>query len=314
MSEDVHHDHSHHQAGPQRRLVLALVLTATFMLVEALAGLWTGSLALLADAGHMLTDVAALSLTLMALRIARRPADQRYGYGYGRFSPLSSYTNGVSIMLLALWIAVEAIQRLGNPVEIIGGGMLAVASIGLGINLLCLWLLKGHGHGHAHGHHHDHDHEHQVGGMALSGAALHVFGDLLGSVAAIAASLVVVFTGWTLIDPILSLIVVVILVLGAIQTIRRSAHLLLEATPTGVDLPALQRELEAHPAVLTIHNLHVWQVDEETRAATVHVVSEGDKNAALEAATGILEACGAEHVTVQVEGLHFHDRDNAHEH
>ena len=181
------HGHTHADADNQRRVLWAMLLTSGFMLAEVVGGVVAGSLALLADAGHMLTDCASLALAWMAFRIGRRPHDARRTYGYHRFQVLAAFVNGLSLIAIVLWIAIEAVRRLLDPVEVLGGLMLVIAVLGLLVNLAAFWILHGG----------------DRANLNIRGAALHVMGDLLGSVAAIVAALVIFWDGWVPIDPLL---------------------------------------------------------------------------------------------------------------
>ncbi|MGR3435747.1 MAG: cation diffusion facilitator family transporter, partial [Shimia sp.] len=223
---DHSHDHAGHSHGPtlsaddppearrskERAIAIAALLTGGFMGAEVVGGLVSGSLALLADAAHMLTDFASLVLAWLAFRLARRPADWKRTYGFDRFSVLAAFVNGLTLFAIAVWITWEAIGRLRDPHEVLGGLMLWVAVGGLAVNILAFWVLS------------------RVEGDNLNvrAAALHVMGDLLGSVAAIAASLVIIWTGWTPIDPILSVLVVLLILRSAWAVVRESGHILLE--------------------------------------------------------------------------------------
>ena len=213
-----HHDHAAEAGGSERKLLFAFVLTVAMMIVEAGGGWFSGSLALLADAGHMLVDALALLLAFCAARFAARPADQRRTYGYGRMEVLAGFVNALTQLVLVGFIVFEAVQRLLAPQPILSGVMLVVAVIGLLVNLLVLRTL----------HHHDKD------DVNMAGASLHVLGDLLGSVGAILAALAVGLAGWTWADPVLSIVVSLLILRSAWSLLRRSSHILLEGTPEGV--------------------------------------------------------------------------------
>jgi cobalt-zinc-cadmium efflux system protein len=276
-------------ADNARRVLLALVLTGGFMLVEVVGGLLTGSLALIADAGHMLTDTAALAFGWMAFRVARRPNDTRRTYGYHRFQVLAAFVNGVTLVAVVGWIVIEAVRRLFAPVEVIAGPMLAIAVIGLLVNLVALWILK----------------RGAPSNLNLDGAAVHVLGDLLGSAAAIAAAAVILWTGWMPIDPLLSLLVAALVLRSAWYIVRRSAHILLEGAPDWLDVEALRRDLVAAvPEVDDIHHVHAWMLTDERPLMTLHatVKPDADNHSALLAIQGFLEQrYGVGHATIQIE-------------
>ncbi|WP_247877132.1 cation diffusion facilitator family transporter [Azospirillum brasilense] len=290
------HDHSHGHAhtatvtaDSERRILLVLLMTASLMVVEVVGGVLSGSLALLADAGHMLTDAAALALAWLAFRLGRRPSDRRRSFGYHRLQVLAAFVNGLSLFLLSAWILWEAAQRLMEPQPVLGGTMMAVAVLGGLGNLAGFYIL------------HRGDREN----LNVRGAALHVLGDLLGSVAAVVAAGIILATGWTPIDPILSVLVALLILRGAWEVVRQSAHILVEGTPVGIDVDELRNALhEAVPAVTDIHHVHVWSLTAERPLLTMHaVVPPGtDRDAVLRDLVETLRGrFGIGHATVQVE-------------
>jgi cobalt-zinc-cadmium efflux system protein len=306
MSEHAHHSHGaphghshehrheHGHAPPvdadnQRRVFWAMLLTGGFMAVEVAGGLISGSLALLADAGHMLTDTASLALAWLAFKLGRKPADNARSYGYQRFQVLAAFVNGATLLAIVGWIAVAAVGRLLNPQPVMGSAMIAVAVLGLVVNLVALRLLHG-------GDQHN---------LNLQGAALHVLGDLLGSVAAIAAAVVILTTGWTPIDPLLSLLVAGLILRSAWMLVRQSGHILLEGTPSHLDIEQIKRELpDAVPAVSDVHHVHAWSLTAERPLVTLHAnVHEGaDHGRVLRAIKAHLsDRFAVEHSTVQLE-------------
>lgn len=294
------HDHAHEHSAEHNadgRLRLALALTAGFMLVEVAGGIWSGSLALLADAAHMLTDAAALALALWARRQALRPADTLRSYGYHRMPVLAAFVNGLGLLLLVVWIAVEAVQRMLAPPAVMGGLMLAVAVAGLLVNAAAFLILRG-GHGSGHGHDHAHD-------LNLRGALLHVLGDLLGSAAAIVAAIVILVTGWMPVDPILSLLVAALILRTAWQLVRESAHVLLEGTPEGFDVAQFaQRLVSDVPGVAGVHHVHHWMLTPQRSVMTLHAViaeTVDDDRAVREIKTWVRSHYRVAHVTVQTE-------------
>lgn len=304
-----HDDHDHAGHASEKRLIWAAALTGGFMLAEVAGGLISGSLALLADAGHMFVDFAGLSLALFAMRLARRPADAKRSYGYDRFQILVAYSNGLILFGIAIFIAIEAWRRLSEPVEILGGPMLVVAVGGLLVNIAAFFVLHG-------GDRED---------LNMRGALLHVAGDLLGSVAAIAASLVILFTGWMPIDPILSVLVAVLILGNAYGLVRDSGHILLEGTPKGLDSAEVGPHLAAIDGVVDIHHVHLWAITPKRRAATLHARIDDHAEPA-----GIVRAIKREmaarfsidHVTVEIEhgscadaaGHADHDHTSTHDH
>jgi len=239
-----------------RRVTIALVLTGTFMIVEVVGGILSGSLALLADAGHMLTDTMALALAAVAFQVSKRPADARLTYGYQRFQILAAFVNGLSLLFIVGWILYEAFSRFVSPQEVLGKTMLVVAVAGLVVNIVAFIVLHGG------------DKEN----LNIRGAALHVAGDLLGSVAAIVAAVVIIYTGWMAIDPILSVAVAILILKSAWVLVKRSAHVLLEGAPEWMDVDKMQEGLVGQvPEVVSIHHVHVWGMTPQDLMLTMHV-------------------------------------------
>ncbi|RWM30714.1 cation diffusion facilitator family transporter [Mesorhizobium sp.] len=308
------HDHSHgaghmHGSTDKKRVLIAACLTAGFMVAETLGGLITGSLALLADAGHMLADAIALGLAWYAYHLTGRPATGRLTYGFARVKTLVAYTNGVTIFVIALWIVYEAWGRLMHPAPVLGGPMLVVAAAGLLVNIAAFFVLHGG------------DRE----SLNMRGAILHVLGDLLGSAAAIAAALIILATGWTPIDPILSVLVALLILSTAWSLMREAAHVLLEGVPASLDRDLIARDLEAAvKGVREVHHMHVWSLDGISNMATLHAcLNDGvDPHVAVSAIKKRLAMKhGIDHATVEPEfGLcadghheHGHHHDHAHD-
>jgi cobalt-zinc-cadmium efflux system protein len=289
MAHQHAHSHQHGHTDSERRVLLALLLTGAFMVVEVVGGLAAGSLALLADAGHMLTDTLSLGLAFVAFRIGRWPHDARRTYGYHRSQVLAAFVNGLTLVLIVGWIAIEAVSRLFAPVHVLGGLMLTVAVVGLVVNLLAFAILHGG----------------DRKNLNLRGAALHVLADILGSVATIVAALVISFTGWMPIDPLLSLLVAVLILRSGWVLLHRSGHILLEGAPEWLDEAELRDTLVAAvPAVRDVHHVHAWMLTLERPLVTLHArVAPGvDQQAALSAIQRALaERFGIEHATVQIE-------------
>ena len=231
------------------------------MVVEVVGGIISGSLALLADAGHMLTDTMALALAAMAFHVSKRPPDGKLTFGYQRFQILAAFVNGISLLAIVGWILFEAVKRFLNPNEILGETMLVVAAAGLLVNMISFAVL------------HTGDQEN----LNIRGAALHVAGDLLGSVAAIVAALVIIYTGWTPIDPILSVAVAILILKSAWSLVKRSAHILLEGAPEWLDVQAMQERVVAGvPGVGEIHHVHIWGLTPQELILTMHMsVADG---------------------------------------
>jgi len=270
-----------------RRLWFVLLLTGGFMVVEAVGGWLSGSLALLADAGHMLTDVGALALTILTAWMARRPADDTKTYGYLRWEILAAFVNGAVLFGLAGWVVYEAVHRIGEPHPIRTTLFLAVAIVALAVNALSLRLLHG-------------DHETSLN---TRGAYLHILGDLLGSIGAILAAVIIMLTGWTLADPILSILLSLLILVGAWRLMRESTDILLEAVPRHVSMPEVQRRMLAIPGVKAVHDLHVWTVTSGMVAMSGHAVVPdlGNHPRVLESIRSEMAELGIGHVTIQLE-------------
>ncbi|NJO36445.1 MAG: cation transporter [Rhizobiales bacterium] len=247
------HDHAH--STNERSVAIAALLTGAFMLAEIVGGVLSGSLALLADAGHMLTDFASLALAWMGFRLARRPADWKRTYGFDRFSVLVAFVNGLALFVIAAWIGIEAWQRLNQPVEVLGGLMLAIALAGLLVNVAAFLVLRRG------------DEEN----LNIRAAVLHVAGDLLGSVAAVVASVVILLTGWMAIDPILSILVALIILRAAWRVVRESGHILLEGVPKDIDVRSVGQDLiDTVDGVEDVHHVHAWSITQERPMITLH--------------------------------------------
>jgi cobalt-zinc-cadmium efflux system protein len=273
-----------------RRVVFALVLTGTFMFVEVVGGILSGSLALLADAGHMLTDTMALGLAAVAFHVSKRPADAKRSFGYHRFQILAAFVNGLSLLVIVAWILFEAVVRFIDPPDVLGETMLVIAAIGLLVNLASFVVLHGG------------DREN----LNIRGAALHVAGDLLGSVAAIVAAVVIIYTGWMAIDPILSVAVAMLILRSAWVLVRRSAHVLLEGSPEWFDSSAMQKNLvDSFPEVCDVHHVHVWGLTPQELMLTMHVQVTEETEDRTEVVRRIKKmlrlAYGIGHSTVEVE-------------
>jgi cobalt-zinc-cadmium efflux system protein len=281
------HDHDHHHTAASARAIgIAALLTGGFMLVEIAGGILSGSLALIADAGHMLTDFAALSMAWLAFRVSRRPADAKRTYGFDRLSVLAAFVNGLALFAITAWIVIEALRRLHEPHAIEGGLMLAVAAAGLLVNVASFWVLS----------------RGDRGNLNLRAALLHVAGDLLGSAGAIVAALVILASGWTPIDPILSVLVAALILRSAWHVVKESAHILLEGTPAGFDAAAVAAELhQSVPEVTAVRHLHAWSITEARPMVTLEavLVPGADADAVRRALKARLAALGFDHATVE---------------
>lgn len=291
-AHDRGHEHDHHHGGDEKnanRIFVAALLTGGFMGVELVGGFLSGSLALIADAGHMLSDFGSLALAWIGFRMARRPADARRTFGFRRFPVLAAFVNGLTLFAIAVWIVAEAIGRLVNPHPIEPNLMLWVAAGGLAVNIASFAVLHGA----------DHDN------LNVRGALLHVAGDLLGSLAAIVAAIVIMTTGWIQADPILSMLVALIILRSAWMLTRESAHILLEGAPNDLDLDAVTHDLtDAVEGVVDIHHAHLWSLDGRRSMMTLHakVASEASgPGVVARIKARLLEKHRIGHATIEIE-------------
>ncbi len=287
------HEHRHGgekvRARNRRALVVALTITVAFALLEAVGGLLTGSLALLADAGHMLTDVLALGLGLFAAYVAGRPSTPQKTYGYYRAEILAALLNGALLILIAAGIAWQAVGRLSQPHAVASGPMLAIAAAGLAANLAVGVVLLRGGAGHS---------------LNVRGALLHVASDALGSLGAMAAGAVILLTGWSEADAVASLLIAALILLGSWRLLREAVDVLLEGTPYSVDMDELQAAMLRVPGVAGVHDVHVWTVTSGFIAMSAHVELSGsrDAHAVLDDLTHLLaERFHIAHTTIQPE-------------
>lgn len=285
------HDHAHHHHGETTGHILWLAtgLTLAYAAVEASVGWWAGSLALVADAGHMVNDAAALALAAIAAWLARRPASARHSYGFGRAEFLAALINSLALLILVAWIAVSAVQRLHDPQAVVGEAVSLAAAAGLAINILVAWLL-GRG----------------ARNLNTRAALLHVIGDLLGSVAALISGVVITFTGWTPIDPLLSLGIGALIVVSSLRLLRQALHGLMEGAPFNIAPEQVGQALAAVPGVASVHDLHIWNVAPEQVMLTAHLVVRDLRQweTVLDACHALLaERFGIEHATLQPEPM-----------
>jgi cobalt-zinc-cadmium efflux system protein len=287
--------HSHASDASVPALRLTLILTAFLLVVEVIGGVMSNSIALLADAGHMLTDVAAVGLALFVAWFSKQPGTPEKTYGYLRWEILAAFINGSTLLLISAWILWEAVTRLRVPQHVQGGLMLAVASAGLLVNVAAARILAGSS---------SHN-------LNTRGAYLHVLGDLLATAGTIAAAILIQFTGWLTADPIASILTTVLIMSGAWRLVRESIDILLESTPAHIPLPAVRGQLEAIPGIESVHDLHVWAVTPAVIAMSAHcIVPDQDKHQhVLEHIHDAMRLFGIQHVTIQLEREGLFDRE-----
>ena len=287
MAEHHEHHHHHHERRAGATLAVAALATIAYGVVEALGGWWTGSLALLSDAGHMLTDGAALGLSALAAWIARQPPSARHSYGLGRAEIVAALLNAGAMLVIIVALGYEAIVRLRAPAPVQGAVAALIAAAGLALNLFVMRRLTPHVHD-----------------MNARAARLHVLGDVLGSVAALASGTVIALTGWTRIDPLASLAICVLIAFSSVRLLRESLHALMEGVPRGMSVEAIGGEMARVDGVLSVHDLHVWTLSGSRTALSAHVVvrSLGQwERTLVELQRRLHERFGIDHVTLQPE-------------
>jgi cobalt-zinc-cadmium efflux system protein len=294
MSEHHSHHHDHTHGANKKALSISLILIGVFMLVEVIGGLLTNSLALLSDAGHMLSDAISLLVALMAFKIGERTADTERTFGYKRFEILAAMFNGATLIVIAIAIFIGAIGRFINPPEIASTGMLVIAVIGLLVNLIVAKILTS-------GDTHDN--------LNMRGAFLHVLGDLFGSVAAIVAALSIMFFGWGFMDPLASVIVAILITVSGWRVLRQSLHVLMEGVPEGINLDKLTKTMNEVEGVEGVHHVHVWTITSGFNAMSGHIVVNGQLNVhetqkIIQAVESKMKEIDINHVTLQVECKH----------
>lgn len=289
------HEHRHGAfASNRRRLSLVLCLTAIYMLAEVVGGYATGSLALLADAGHMLTDVAALTLALIAIWFGSRPATPNKTFGYYRLEILAAFINGIGLVLIALLIFYEAYERWSDPPIVRSGPMMLVATGGLLVNLFCAWILHG-------------DHKNDLN---IRGVWMHIVGDALGSAGAILAAVLMSLYGWYLADPLFSVFIGLLIVWSSWNLIRESTNVLLEGTPAHINLGAVEGAIRETGGVEDVHDLHVWTITSGREALSAHIIHTHatiQSELLKELRTKLYDRFGLAHLTIQMETPDFED-------
>lgn len=296
MEHDHGHDHTH--GANKKALTISFVITFVYMIVEATGGFLTNSLALISDAGHMLSDSISLGVGALAFIMGEKMANYSKTYGYKRFEILAALFNGITLIVIALFIFYEAYHRFSSPAPVASTGMLIIAIIGLVVNMIVAWILmRG-------------DTEENLN---LRAAFLHVLGDLLGSVGAIIAALLIMFFGWDWTDPLASVIVAALIMISGFSVARDAIHVLMEGTPKNVNMNEIIQTIEAIPNITNIHDLHVWSITSGQNALSCHVVVKDDitirdSQSLLRTIEHELESMGIDHVTVQLENTdHPHD-------
>ena len=289
MGHDHSHDHTH--GANKKALMVSFIIITIYMVIEAIGGFLTNSLALLSDAGHMLSDSISLGVGFLAFTFSEKVANYRNTYGYKRFEILAAVFNGVTLILISLYIFYEAYHRFTDPPEVASTGMLTIAVIGLIVNIIVAWILmRG-------------DTEENLN---LRAAFLHVLGDLLGSIGAITAALLIMFFNWGWADPVASVIVAVLVLASGWRVTKDAVHVLMEGTPKNVDMDEIIHTIENLPEIINIHDLHVWSITSGQNALSCHAVVDGNLSVhksqeLLRTIEHELEHKGIGHVTIQME-------------
>ncbi|WP_064091792.1 cation diffusion facilitator family transporter [Rossellomorea aquimaris] len=284
------HSHGHNHSQNKKALLISFLFIFTFMIVEVVGGLMTNSLALLSDAGHMLSDAAALGLSLVAFYIGEKASNKGKTYGYKRFEILAAFMNGLTLILISLYIFWEAYQRFIETPDV-SSTMMIIAIIGLVVNIVVAWILmRG-----------DTDHN-----LNVRSAFLHVLGDMLGSVGAIIAGLLIYFFNWNIADPIASVIVAILIIISGWRVTKESIHILMEGSPSHINLSDVKKDMTELDGVIEVHDLHIWCITSEFPALSCHVVVDNDVNRddiLLEISSFLEEKYELHHSTIQLEGL-----------
>lgn len=283
------HDHSGGRNTNKKMLIIALVLTTGFMFAEIFGGILSNSLALLSDAGHMFSDAFSMALSLIAILLSAKPPSLKRTYGFFRFEILAAFINGITLAVIAVYIYYEAYQRIISPPEVQSNIMLVIAILGLLVNIAAMWILtRGD----------------TSGNLNMRSAFLHVIGDMLGSVGAIAAGLLIMFFGWYIADPIISVIIATLILLSGWRVTKESVHILTEGSPRHIDLKELEEELVKIDGVISVHDLHVWTITSRMEALSCHIVIDPPANhqeILLAAQKMIRDIYGINHTTLQLE-------------
>jgi cobalt-zinc-cadmium efflux system protein len=283
------HSHNHGKSANKQALKLSFFIITTYMIVEAIGGFMTNSLALISDAGHMLSDATALGLSYAAMTYGERKASEFKTFGYKRFEVLAAFINGLTLIAISLYIFWEAYRRFSQPSQVLSSGMLIIASIGLLVNIIAAYILmRGD----------------RSGNLNIRSAFLHVIGDLLGSVGAIAAALLIMFFGWDFADPIASVAVAILIIISAYRVTRDSIHILMEGAPSHINVAEVRNALASINNVLEVHDLHIWAISSDISSLSCHIVVNDLKNSSMvmTSAKKILEdQFKIKHTTIQID-------------
>ncbi|MEC1271756.1 CDF family zinc transporter CzcD [Bacillus subtilis] len=295
------HSHNHNEGANKKVLLISFIMITGYMIIEAIGGFLTNSLALLSDAGHMLSDSISLMVALIAFTLAEKKANHNKTFGYKRFEILAAVINGAALILISLYIIYEAIERFSHPPEVATTGMLTISIIGLVVNLLVAWIMMSGGD--------------TKNNLNIRGAYLHVISDMLGSVGAILAAILIIFFGWGWADPLASIIVAILVLRSGYNVTKDSIHILMEGTPENIDVSDIIRTIEGTEGIQNIHDLHIWSITSGLNALSCHAVVDdqltiSESENILRKIEHELEHKGITHVTIQME-TEAHNHDNA---
>lgn len=283
------HSHNHGKNANKQALKISFIMISTYMILEAIGGFMTNSLALISDAGHMLSDATALGLSYVAMTFGERKSNEFKTFGYKRFEVLAAFINGLTLIAVSLYIFWEAYRRLSQPPEVISSGMLIISIIGLLVNIIAAYILmKGD----------------RSGNLNIRSAFLHVIGDLLGSVGAIAAALLIMFFGWDLADPIASVVVAILIIISAYRVTRDSIHVLMEGTPTYINVAEVRVALSSIQNTIEVHDLHIWAISSDIPSLSCHIVVNDVQNSLMvmkEAKKILTDQFNIKHTTIQID-------------
>lgn len=294
----------HPNSNIERRFVLSISFTLLILVAEVIGGIWTGSLALLSDAAHVFMDIFAMALSFLALRLSALPANDRYSFGYHRLEVLAALVNGVTLVIIALGIGWEAIERWQVPQPIRSTEMLVIAVVGMVVNIIVAFILGGHDH--------DHDHAHQAGShthqrdLNINSAYLHVVGDAISSVGVILAAVVITFTGWQWVDPLASLLIGGMILFSAYRVTRSALHILIEGVPEGLSISKVAATIQQTPGITDVHDLHIWNLCSKHISLSAHITVETETRSTSEETMTLVrqrlcQEFGIEHTTLQIE-------------
>lgn len=301
---------AHQDSGKEKGFLLSLGLTSITFVFELIGGILTGSLALISDSAHVFLDVFALGISFLALKASAKPADDTHSYGFHRLEVLAALINGLTLLIISFGIFYEAWERWNNPTEIKPTGMLGIAVLGLIINLIVARVLHGHQHTHSHEHHHGHEHKEidapNNRDLNVHSAYLHVIGDAISSVGVILAAIVIYFTNWFWLDPLMSVVIGIIIFVGSFRVLKSSLHILIEGVPEGINLKEITSAINTMEGVQAIHDLHIWNICSGNIALSAHVLvdssSEKTSDEIIHSLNDLLlNKYQINHTTIQIE-------------